>query len=111
MKYSDELAKRRKWYKKRMEDPEYAKREQVRRRVRHRERKYGISQEQFDEMADAQGYRCLICRRKKKLGVDHDHESGIIRGLLCFRCNSALGGFNDNPVLLKAAINYLMGKE
>jgi len=75
---------------------------------RRRQREYGISPEIFEEMALAQGYRCPICRRKKLLVVDHDHESGVVRGLLCQSCNSGLGFFKDNPVWLKRAARYLL---
>jgi hypothetical protein len=78
-------------------------------RWRRLKEKYGISREQFEEMLDDQGGRCLICGRKEvRFCVDHDHESGVVRGLLCYRCNTGLGGFNDSPVLLQKAINYLM---
>ena len=61
-------------------------------------------------MHDAQGGLCAICGRKqpeKWLAVDHDHETGVIRGLLCSRCNSGLGQFKDNPDRLRLAADYL----
>ena len=78
------------------------------RRRRSFERRYGISLEVRDEMAEAQGGRCLICKRKVRLCVDHDHESGVVRGLLCYRCNVGLGYFKEDPKLLRKAIRYLM---
>src|SRR5688572_9957760 len=62
-------------------------------------RKYGITVEQYDELLAAQGGVCAICtsppRDDISLHVDHDHETGERRGLLCFRCNNALGDFGD----------------
>ena len=45
--------------------------------------------------------------RISALHLDHDHESGQLRGILCFRCNNALGDFDDDLGLLRAAIRYL----
>ena len=74
-------------------------------------RKYGITVEQYDELLASQGGRCAICRREPRpdisLHLDHDHESGQLRGILCFRCNNALGDFDDDPTLLQAALGYL----
>ena len=92
----------------RMKDPEYAVRYRERARKRKYDRRYGISYEVYEEMVAAQGGRCLICRRKKRLQVDHDHTSGVVRGLLCGSCNKGLGSFKDDVRALKRAINYLM---
>ena len=74
-------------------------------------RLYGITLEQYVEMFVAQGEVCAICKEKcptkKSLSVDHNHETGIVRGLLCNRCNRALGMFQDNPALLIRAAEYL----
>jgi len=94
--------------KKRMKDPKYRAKYRAAQLARTRRRKYGISQEVFDEMLADQGERCLICRRKRKLCVDHDHETGEVRGLLCQQCNIGLGAFGDNPRYLRRAIRYLM---
>jgi hypothetical protein len=51
--------------------------------------------------------RCLICNSDEKLVVDHDHETGKIRGMLCNHCNRGLGHFRDNPELLEKAKDYL----
>lgn len=55
---------------------------------------------------------CAICGRKPRpdisLHLDHDHETGQLRGILCFRCNNALGDFDDDPALLQCALGYLL---
>ncbi len=74
-------------------------------------RKYGITIEQYDELLASQGGCCAICGREPRpdisLHLDHDHESGQLRGILCFRCNNALGDFDDDLTLLRGAIRYL----
>lgn len=73
-------------------------------------RAYGVTVEEYDAKLEEQDGRCAICRkrpRRKKLHVDHDHETGAVRGLLCFRCNAGLGNFLDNPRSLKRAYQYL----
>lgn len=54
-----------------------------------------------------EGKVCEICRSPEGLAVDHCHDSGQIRGVLCNRCNGGLGMFRDNPVLLIRAAQYL----
>jgi hypothetical protein len=82
-----------------------------RERNRHLRSKYGITIEQYEAMLEAQGGVCAICEREPNpnisLHVDHDHETGTIRGLTCFRCNQAMGSFGEDPVLLRAAADYL----
>lgn len=77
------------------------------------QRLYGITLEKYVEMFVAQGEVCAICKEKcqtkKSLSVDHDHQTGIVRGLLCNRCNRALGMFKDNKILLIRAAQYLNG--
>ena len=74
-------------------------------------RKYGISVEQYDELFETQEGRCAICGSEPTPGislhVDHDHETGERRGLLCFKCNNALGDFNDDTGQLIRAVAYL----
>lgn len=82
--------------------------------------KYGISSVEFNKILASQGGVCAICEsnilffsRNKdafnKLCVDHDHETGEIRGLLCLRCNVGLGVFRDSSSLLVRAAEYLDG--
>jgi Recombination endonuclease VII len=69
---------------------------------------YGLSGDQYNALYNAQGGCCAICgRTDKRLAVDHDHSTGYVRGLLCGRCNPALGAFRDSVSLLQDAIDYL----
>jgi len=73
---------------------------------------YGLTKEQFIELAERQGYLCLICdadgsEEPYRLAVDHDYETNEIRGLLCTSCNYALGLFQDDPKKLLRAVHYL----
>lgn len=71
-------------------------------------RQYGITSEQYDEMVRRQQGQCLICQDvPAKLVIDHDHETGLVRGLLCQKCNAGLGIFSDSSDVLQRAINYL----
>ena len=81
-------------------------------RERHLRRTFGISQADYDTLLDAQGGGCAICGKrpgKISLNVDHDHETGEIRGLLCVGCNNALGQFHDDSRLLRRGIQYVAG--
>lgn len=69
--------------------------------------KYGVSQRQVDEMTARQNGRCGICRETLALHVDHDHETGVVRGLLCGNCNRAIGLLAHDPSRMRAAIAYL----
>jgi len=65
---------------------------------------------EYLKMAKLQGHKCAICNKKpanKRLAIDHDHETGKICGLLCSKCNRALGYLNDDKELLRKAISYL----
>lgn len=73
--------------------------------------RYGIGIEEFEEMMNAQGGACAICKKDpstdRALDVDHDHSSGFVRGLLCNDCNRAIGLFGDDPSVLVRAAHYL----
>ena len=58
-------------------------------------------------MIEAQGGLCAVCRVKPAEHVDHDHETGAVRGILCFTCNCGLGNFNDDTERLDLARRYL----
>ena len=72
---------------------------------------YGISSDDYDRLFAHQRGACAICgkRSAKTLCVDHCHATGKVRGLLCQRCNLALGHLNDSPTLVSAALAYLTG--
>ena len=87
----------------------------------HLLRKFGITLERYHEMKAAQGGGCAICGKDETrpigkgvrakapmyLAVDHDHETGEVRGLLCGHCNMGLGHFRDSSALLTKAALYL----
>lgn len=76
---------------------------------------YGISQDIFNELLDAQGGRCAICLTTEPKGkhgqfmVDHDHKTGRVRGLLCHRCNLILGQMGDDLNNVLKFSEYLQG--
>ena len=70
---------------------------------------YGLTLEKFDALVVSQNGRCAICGDRDELVVDHDHETGCLRGLLCQHCNTGLGRFRDNLNSLQKAIDYLRG--
>jgi len=91
---------------------------------RHRERRlglqrtvnYGCTPDEYLAMFVGQQGKCAICRRAetrryrgrvKNLAVDHDHETGTIRALLCGACNIGIGAFRHDPTRLRAALAYL----
>jgi hypothetical protein len=70
----------------------------------------GITPEQLCDRYDEQCGKCDICRTDITLmdsAIDHNHDTGEFRGVLCKRCNRALGLFGDSPEVLRNAVNYL----
>jgi 5-methylcytosine-specific restriction endonuclease McrA len=75
-------------------------------------RTYGLSPEEYDAMYTEQDGKCAICGRHQSelnsvLNVDHDHETGAIRELLCTTCNGAIGFLQDDPEIVRLAAEYL----
>jgi len=126
MPYKDkekDKARKRVWNK---ENSEYFKKynEDNRERLAHQnrltlvKRLYKLEASDYLDMIVAQNNKCLICDNEEStrnsrgdvrpLCVDHCHTTGKVRGLLCNRCNSGLGNFNDNVELLKKAQDYLL---
>lgn len=69
--------------------------------------KYGIEPEEFDRLLTEQGGHCAICPATDDLCVDHNHETGKVRGILCRHCNAGLGQFRDDLERMRAAVKYL----
>lgn len=75
-----------------------------------RRRRYNVTTSEFEAMLAEQGNRCAICGDRAPNCLDHCHESGRFRGVLCRKCNAGLGQFQDTPELLRAAARYLERK-
>jgi len=73
--------------------------------------RYGLSEEEYCKLRDAQGNQCAICGVKAAgdwdLCVDHHHGTNVVRGLLCKPCNTALGMAKENILILYAMVQYL----
>lgn len=74
---------------------------------------YGITPEEYEELLEKQNHACALCNNERsgpmriRLAIDHCHETGRIRGLLCQRCNWAIGQLGDNEEALKNALDYI----
>jgi len=101
----------RKWQSRKVQNPKFERR-------RHLVRKFGISNEQYEEMLEAQNDLCAICKKPETrfhgqtkevclLAVDHDHSTGQVRDLLCWRCNTTIGRVEESVELLRSMITYL----
>ena len=84
-----------------------------RRRAYHLKKAYGVDQTWYEQKLEEQNHACYICKRPHsndrygQLYIDHDHNTGKARGLLCQDCNHGLGKFFDNVEYLEKAIMYL----
>jgi hypothetical protein len=79
-------------------------------------RKYGITEQDYENLLAAHDGGCWICGRKPKPGgrrlhVEHDHKDGRVRGLACWSCNQALRVLRDNATIARAAAEYLESHE
>lgn len=90
---------------------EYRARSERDDRAGHLRRKFAMTVEDYDRMAREQGGACAICSRPPRTGtrlhVDRDHETGRVRGLLCFSCNVAVGQLQHDPSRIVRAADYL----
>ena len=75
-------------------------------------RKYGINLAQYKQLLESQKNRCAICGKheyefKTRFHVDHSHQTGEVRALLCVNCNHGVGAFFEDTKLLQKALNYI----
>lgn len=100
-KHKDEVKiKQKEWYSKNIE----------KQKLYSVKRRYGVNPEQYNNMFNKQNGICAICFEKKELVVDHCHETGRVRGLLCKSCNFGIGNLKDSVLLLESAKQYLCKK-
>ncbi len=82
-----------------------------RKRADHLMRRFGLTVADYESLADQQGGVCTICAGTcptgRRLAVDHDHDTGRVRGLLCWECNTGIGKLKDSPAVLSSALRYL----
>lgn len=73
--------------------------------------KFDLTLQEYEDLLEEQNHECAICYKpdptNRKLAVDHDHKTKVIRGLLCGSCNNGLGRFQDDPEILERAAKYL----
>lgn len=80
--------------------------------------RYGIDEYKYEDLLISSNYKCAICGEEEKivdartgkiyeLSIDHCHDSGKVRGILCGNCNAGIGHFKDDIGILKRAILYL----
>lgn len=79
----------------------------------HLRRRYGITVEERDAVLAYQGGKCATCRkpfnRSRVAHCDHRHSDGLVRGFLCYNCNTTLGVTHENDVVLQALVDYIRG--
>ena len=116
----DAMAHKQKWYadnpeRARAESREYYANNKDRHRNNRLQYAYGISLAEYDAMLEAQDGVCALCGKTPeenghRLFVDHDHETGRIRGLLCRVCNASLGGLGDTLEAIERVLDYLIAR-
>jgi hypothetical protein len=114
---------------------DYRKRDPEKERIRKREQKsesrkrnpiksmdsrlrkeFGITHVEYQTIWERQQGKCAVCGdclmlRDKHTHLDHDHETGVVRGILCIHCNGGLGSLKDSPQILLSAMRYLQKHE
>jgi len=109
------------WYEKHKNDPgfkehraeilkKYKKTHPEQQKIWWLKKKYGLTLAEYNQIHERQQGACAICLKSLLPGlthVDHDHNTGRVRGLLCRRCNRAIGLLYDDLLILRHAIEYL----
>lgn len=117
-------AKNREWYarnptRRRKYSAKYRSRQPDYRWFDHTLRKYGVDEQEYNRLLTSQNGVCAICKRPesrmlrgkvRRLGVDHDHLTLKVRGLLCDDCNNGIARLGENIEVLQSAIRYLEGR-
>jgi hypothetical protein len=90
-------------------------RQKAHQRRHHLKKAFGMTPEEYDALLKKQGGCCAICGSTDPspwdwFCIDHDHETGRVRGLLCLACNVCIGQAGDDPALLRKAVRYLEGE-
>lgn len=93
-------------------DPEFRERRRAAVRKSQRKAKYGLSDEQYQQLRDDSKGVCKICKKPphsdgRSLHIDHDHKTGKVRGLLCTSCNLFLGKIHESVEILQIMITYI----
>ncbi len=74
-------------------------------------KQYGLTPEDYQALMEAQEGKCALCRKEcssgNRLSVDHNHDTGRVRGLLCRNCNRGIGLLQESPEILQRAVGYL----
>lgn len=94
---------------------------QLSQRKRNIKHKYGLDYDSYLQLLGSQNHKCAICEAEENtsaygkhnsphFSVDHNHDTGKVRGLLCNQCNRALGMFKDSPEILEKALKYLQAE-
>lgn len=93
---------------------DYYEKNKIQARIRNLKNKYNLTPEEYNKFLESQDFSCALCFRhvselSRPLFIDHDHDSGLVRGLLCLGCNAGLGMLGDNIEGLQRAVKYLKG--
>lgn len=103
------ISSKRRYHQRKLEDPQFLHNKNI-------SKHFSLSGSDYQDLLLEQNGVCAICHKPEtvrqsgkvcRLAVDHDHKTGVIRGLLCRQCNTGLGSFKDTPELLDSAKAYL----
>lgn len=99
------------WRKENRKDPEVMRRHKEGMRRVHLNKVYGLSEIEYNKLLELQSGGCAICKQPcrvhERLSVDHDHNTGAVRGLLCQQCNSAIGFLKEDEDIIWNMLEYL----